>query len=199
MHAKADAEKRHLIFSRVLNRTDLAFDTTFAESAWHQNAIITCEVAQVGSVLKFSSIQPMNVHSDIITDTSMNESFSQTLIGILQINIFPDHGDINFTRLGFIQNINNFAPGFQVRYLCRDSQFGKNNLRQSLGFQGHGNFVDAFDIHRCNYRIDFNVTKQRDFLFKIFSQLLFRAAKQNVWLDSNFTQFLDTMLCRLGL
>ena len=74
-----------------------------------------------------------------------------------------------------------------------------DDLVEHLFVQHGRNLVDRIGIETLDHRLALHIAEKADLRLLVFRNMAIRAAQQNIGLDTDFAQFLDGMLRRLGL
>ena len=96
MHAKTDTKVRQLGFASEARGFDLALDTSISESSGNENATDATEISLSSMLLDVLCIDPLNLKTTVEVSPRMGERFVDTLVGVLQLNVFPHHSNLDF-------------------------------------------------------------------------------------------------------
>ena len=102
LHTQANAEVRNVVLTSVFDGFDLAFGTAFAEALEAVSAFF----------FKNFSFDEGDIHMMTGMDTSVDQSFIQGLVGILQV-ILTDHGKFDSVFRMF-KTINDLFPSGKI-------------------------------------------------------------------------------------
>ena len=91
------------------------------------------------------------------------------------------------------------TPLAQVRRLHVQAEFVDDDIVEPFLMQQHRNLVDVVGIDTGNHRTLFDIREQCDLAPLIVGNAMLCATQQNVGLNTDGAQFLDGVLCRLGL
>ena len=197
LHTEADTKIRHLAFAGMANRHDLAFCAPSAKPARNQDRIHAFQ--QIAAlVLDFLGVHVVDFDLAARVNPGMNQSLGQRLVGLSQVNILSDKGDID-ALLRMLKRMNQVLPYGEVSRLGQNIELVAHNLVEHLIVQHGGNLVDGIGIERLDHRLALQVAKERDFRFFIFRNVAIGATQQDIGLNADFAQFLYRMLGRLGL
>ena len=111
LHTQADAEVRNVVLTSIFDGFDLAFGTAFTEAAGNQNSIHALEAVSAFFFKNFS-FDEGDIHMMTGMDTSVDQSFIQGLVGILQV-ILTDHGKFDSVFRMF-KTINDLFPSGKI-------------------------------------------------------------------------------------
>ncbi len=198
LHPQTDTEKRFLFSPRITNRAQHSRNASFAKPSRNQNRV---QIAQpifptfIGH--QIIAFDPAKIDFDIVGKSAVDQGFVQTLVGILQLDIFADNADGH----GLAQSVNAIdqrSPLPQIGIAQRQAQQIHQQLIQSLPIEHQRNFIHGFHILRRDDRVLRYVTEQRNFRLHIHWQFAFATAKQNIRLNSYAQQFFHRMLRRFG-
>ena len=101
--------------------------------------------------------------------------------------------------LRMLERVDQLVPDAQVGRRRADAELLADDDVEMLGVQQPGNLVDRIGVQRRDDRFLGNVGEQRDLLAVAVRDRPVGAAQDDVGLDTDFPQFLDRMLCGLGL
>ena len=97
LHAKAQPQERQLVLTGILDCLDLALNTAVTKAARHQDALAACKLLihiHIG-ILQLFGVHPVNFHSSIIINPCMMKCLCNGNIGIRQLHIFADYGNLD--------------------------------------------------------------------------------------------------------
>ena len=137
----ADAEVRDVMFPGVLRGQDLAFEAPGAEAAGNQDCVHPCkDVAAV--LLEMLGIDVANLHPSVVLDARMDDGFSQGLVGVRQIQVLADDGNLGspFRRT---QGVNDVPPFQEVRARAVQPEFVHDQIVQALLVEQNRHLVDG--------------------------------------------------------
>ena len=128
----------------------------------------------------------------------MNQRFAQALVRVFQRDILADDADRNFVER-IVDALHQHFPWLHVAFGLRQVQQTHDLIVQTFRAQHERNLVDAGDVLGRDDGRFRDVAEQRDLALHVRREITIRAAQQNVGLNSDFEQFLDAVLCGLGL
>ena len=197
LHAEADAEVRHLVLAGIADGGDLAFGTAPAETAGDQDGIDTLEHA-AALLLDVFRIDIDDIDLAARVDAGVLERLDQRLVGFGQVDVLADEGDLH-RMLGMFERVDQAFPHRQVGRLGQDAQLVADDLVDHLLVQHRRDLVDGIGIQAFDDGFRHHVAEQRDLAPLLDRDRAVGAAQQDVRLDTDFAQFLDRVLGRLGL
>src|SRR3972149_9620090 len=95
LHSQAYTKKRNPVLPCKSYGLDLSFDPPAAESARDKDALDTGERQPRIFILNLFCIRPLDIHGDMICDPSMRQCLTKAFVGILEIYIFPNNGNLH--------------------------------------------------------------------------------------------------------
>ncbi len=197
LHAETDAQIWNLAFTGETGCCDLAFDTALTKAAWHQNRIVLGQCA--GAVgFDFFRIQVFDVDPAAGMNTGVAQGFSQRLVRFGQVDIFADHADSDFVGRVF-QRVHQLGPDREVCRLRRQAQLFADDRIQPLVVQHLRDLVDSVSVPHRNHGVFLDVREQGNLGPLVVRNRTVGTAQQCIWRNTDFAQFLHTMLGRLGL
>ena len=198
LHAVANAEIRHIARAGKIGRGNLAFRAALAKAAGHENAIYFFKIRGGVFALKYLAVHPFNIHADIIGNPAMLQAFNQRFIGVFQLGIFPDNGNV-YLAFRLAHGGHDLVPNAQIgRRSILNAKRTQHFHIQPFSVIGMRHGVNAIDVLRLNHRAFAHITKQADFPFFAFRNRPVAATQQNIRLNTDGAQFLHRMLRRLG-
>ena len=108
LQAKTNTEIRYFILTRILHRHYLAFDTALAETAWDQYRVHSFEDV-CAFVEHIGGIDIGHFYFRASLDAGMGNRLVKRFIGIQQLHVFANHGEVNLA-LRMQISINNSIP-----------------------------------------------------------------------------------------
>src|SRR5690554_1520852 len=197
LHAQADAQIGNVVFTGVAGGGNLAFHTTQAEAAWHQDGINVFQLA--GAVLLDGfGVDIAQVDLGTALDAGVAHGLDQRLVGVQQLHVLADHGDGDFL-LGIELGVYHTVPLGQIGAAAFQTEALDHIVVQALGVEDTGNAVDGVGIRQADHRTLFDVGEQGDLAAGSQIDRMIGAAHQYVRLQTDGAQFLDRVLGRLGL
>src|SRR5689334_20005186 len=128
----------------------------------------------------------------------MYQSFLERLVRIFVLHVFADQADGDFA-FGIVDAIDQLLPAADVAIFCLDVQILQYQVVHTLGGEYHRNFVNRGDIFGGDHRVFLDVAEERNLRLDVLGQEPVGSAKEYVGLNADAEQFLDRVLCRLGL
>ena len=93
LHAETDAEERHLVLARVLDRAHLARGAARAEADRHQDAVDLEQLARPAARLELLGVDVDALDRDVIGDAAVDQRLVQALVGVGQLDVLADDAD----------------------------------------------------------------------------------------------------------
>ncbi len=128
----------------------------------------------------------------------MTHRFDQRLVGVQQLHVLADHGDGDFV-LGVELGVDDLFPLGEVSAAALQAKTFDHKVVQPLGVQDARDLVDGVGIFQRDDRTLFNVGELRDLATRRHIDGVVGTADQHIRLQADGAQFLDRVLCRLGL
>ncbi len=198
LHAQADAQIGNPLLAGVAYRGDLAFDAALAETARYQDGVHASQTGQAVP-LDLLGVDIVNVDLGVGVDAGVQQGFVQRLVGIGQIHVLADHGDVHRGGRVLDRLHHPFPVGQSGGRQIVQVQLASDDIVHALGVQQQRNPVDGIGVGDVDDRLGFDVGEQRDLAALSGRYFPIRAAQQDVGLDTDGAQFLDRVLGRLGL
>ena len=153
-----------------------------------------------GSLVVFEAFgfDPVNLRSQIVDESAMNQRFAQALVGVFEFHILADNADGHFVHR-IVDAFDQSFPILHAAFGLRQMQHADDLIIETFGAEHERNFVNALDIFCGDDGAFRNVAEQGDLALHLGRQKPIRTAQQNVGLNSDFEQFFDAVLCRFGL
>ena len=200
LHTQAEAEVRHVVFTGILDGTDLAFDAAVAEAAGNDDTVDAFEDFFHREVRVFQSfrIDPVDIDFRLIGDASMVQSFSDAEVGVVESDVFTDQGDFQ-GLFRIVNGMDHFLPVFHIAGTIGQVEFFQDDAVHPFFRQEEGYFIDAVQGLVFDDGIFVDVAEQGQLFFHFVRQGAFRPADDDIRLDADTAQFLDAVLGRFGL
>ena len=128
----------------------------------------------------------------------MNEGFIEALVGFLEVDIFADNGNACLVERLF-QGMDQFFPGFQDGRASPHIEQLQDLLIQTFLVVEQRHLVDAFHIVGRDHGIPLDIAEMSNLGFDVGRQRMFRAAEQNIRLNTDASKFFDAVLGGFGL
>src|ERR1051326_6240983 len=109
LHAQAQAQVGHLVFTGVAGGGDLAFDAPFAEAAGDEDAAQALEHLFGAFAFDVLGIHLDDFDAAIIGHAAVDDGFVDGLVGVLQLDVFADDADADAV-LGGDEFADDFLP-----------------------------------------------------------------------------------------
>ena len=116
----------------------------------------------------------------------------------MKLNIFSYQRDSYFLG-GMTKILYHFSPVFQIRFRAVQMETFADYLGQPLFFHCQRRFIQIFHIQILENVIRGKITEQRNFVFHLCAERVFRTTYNNVRLNAHALQFFDTGLGRFCL
>ena len=183
LQAQADAQVRDLFLPSQPHGGDLAFDAPFAEPPGHEDGV---DGVQPGRALRFYlfGVHVADVDPRARTDARMQERFGERDIGVPEIDVLADHGDLHL-GFGVGMGIDHRLPLGQARGRHIEAQLLHDNFIELLRFEHQRNLVQIVHVHGRDHGALFDVGEERDLGALLIRQWPLRAAHENIRLDTD--------------
>jgi hypothetical protein len=112
LHAEADAQVRHLVFARIADRRDLAFGAALAEAAGDQDGIHLLQRRGAAGLDRLG-VDVVDAYLAARVDAGMHQGFGQRLVGLGEIDVLADEGDIDLV-LRMLERVDQLLPHREV-------------------------------------------------------------------------------------
>ncbi len=196
LHTETDTEVGHLVFAGVTDGGNLAFRATTTKAPRHQNGINAFQNTDT-VLLNVFRIEINDIDLAARMDAGVLDRFDQRLVGLGQIDILADESHGHFV-LRMLQRNDQVAPDRQIGGLGQDIELVADNFVEHLVVQHARDLVDRIGIETLDNRFGHHVAEQGDLATFFDRNRTVSTAEQDVRLDTDFAQFLDGVLGRLG-
>jgi hypothetical protein len=134
---------------------------------------------EIGSrilLLEDLGLDPFELHLDLVGDATMDQRFTERLIGIEQPGIFADDRDLDLAfRIG--DAVHHHLPAREIGFGCgRDAEGIEHFLVETFGMIRARDIVNASDIERLDDGGGRHIAEQRDLAPFIHRDLTIGAA-----------------------
>ena len=198
LQAETDSEERNIVLPCIAHCGDLSFETPDSESGGYEDAVHILE--QFGNCLrdKLFAGDAMDTYLALVCRAGMDEGFLYALVGVLQLDILSDEGDVHLL-LRVVDLVEEAAEGAEV-WLGKavQAQMGENHVVEMFLLHVEGNYVDAGSIDALDHVAGLHVAEESDLLSHVFGKVHFRTAADDVRMHSCLLKSLYRMLRRLG-
>src|SRR5579864_1245850 len=198
LHSQTDAEIRHLVLARKLDRVDHAFDAALAKSARHENAVVLLERSFGVRRRHTFRFDPVDIHLQPVRQAAVQQRFLQALVGILVLDVLADQADGNFVG-GILHAVEHLAPAAQLARTGFEAKAPQDDFVNAFAGKYQRHFIDRFHVARGDDRLGVHVAEQGDFFLDVLGKKTLGAAQQDVGLDTDGAQLLHAVLRWLGL
>ena len=188
------------MLTRILDGLDLALDAAVAEAARHEDALAADKhlIKIRVRILDLLGVDPMDLDSRIVVDTTVVQCLRNGDIGIRQLDVLADHSDFHF--LGrMIDLVDHLFPVRHIRREIIHVELLQGDLVETFALHHQRNLIDRRSRAVLDDSLRLHIAEHRDLLFHFLRNGLLRAADEDVRLDADSAQFLDAMLRRLRL
>src|SRR5262249_28122111 len=106
LHTETESQKRNLAFASVPDGGNFAFNSPRSEPAWNQDPVRFAENPFSPLPFDILRLDPIDVYTGLMVDTTMHQCFRQALITFLESCIFPDerHRNLMFGMFDFLDH-----------------------------------------------------------------------------------------------
>ena len=130
----------------------------------------------------------------------MLDTFRNRNIRIAVCDILSDNRDSQArASCGALDTSDDIRPGFEVRRAVAQAELRHHAMGEALFLEAQRHFVDRLRVACLDYRFLVDIAEEGDLLLHLGIERKFRAADQNIGLDTDFAQLDDAVLGRLGL
>ena len=200
LHAEAQSEERNRVLTRVLHGANLALDAAVAEAARHKYSLAPSKHLAELDVRRLNRlrIDPGDLDVRIIRDARMVQRLRHRHVGVGQIHILADDGDLNLLR-GMLDLEDHLLPLFHVRRAVIHVELFEHNLVEAFLRHHQRNLVNCRRREVFDDGALIHITEKSELFLHIARNLFFRAANKDVGLDADAAKFFDAVLRRLRL
>src|SRR5215470_1159246 len=198
LHAQANSKERNLVFSRVSNGMYHSFDTALAESAGHQDSVVTAQAAggRFGRV-DFLGFDPIDHRLVMVRQAAVQQRFAQAFVGVFQLHVLADDGDAGFAGR-VMDSLDQIEPGLEILRALFEMEQPQNLLVEAFAAELCRYGVNGVHVfHRDHARFG-DVAEERDLSLQLGGDMPVAAAEQDVWLNPDAQHLLHTVLRGLG-
>ena len=142
VHSVADPQERDLVLPGILNRANLALESSFSESSRDQDSIHPTENLLWISFSEIFSLHSAEPHPSSMMYSSMGERLVDRFVGIGQFDVLADHCNLDL-ELGLAQRIDDFDPAIHVSRTTLTTEMLQNAGIQVLLTKYQRQFVDG--------------------------------------------------------
>src|SRR5581483_10270736 len=197
LHAEADAEVGNALLPGVADGGDLALGAALAEAARNEDRIHFLQ-RRDAALLDLLGVEVVDVDARAGVDAGVLQRLVQRLVGVLQVDVLADEGDVDFL-LRVLERVHQLRPRGEVRGAREDGELVADDLVQHLLVQHHRDLVDRVHVPGRDHGLFLHVAEERDLAPFVIRQRLDRAAQERVGLNADLAQLLHRVLGGLGL
>ena len=135
------------------------------------------------------AVDEMNLRLHVVVDTSQIQTFTDALVGILQV-VFPHQSDVNLTggMSLFVKEVVPRLHGWRFSYWY--AYLAHNGRIESLLLHTHRHFIDAGHILALHHALQIDITKRCHLHAHRVIKVAFGTKHKDVRLDTHRLQFL---------
>src|SRR6185437_5370331 len=197
LHAKTDSEVGNAVFASAANRIEHAGYAPLTESARNENTVKPAQVSPAIRPLHLLRFDPFNIDPSLMRNSGVQQSFFQTLVGILILDVLTDQADAHLANR-IIHAVKHLSPARQIAPGGVHVQKPQDGFVHALIGEHEWDLVNRVDIFGGNDSADVHIAEERNLLFDFLRQRALRAAQQDIGLNTNSPQFLNAVLGGLG-
>src|SRR5258708_5146264 len=203
LHSQTDAEIRDLLFARIADRNQHAFDPALAKAAGHQDSVKAVELDFLLQLMAFFSLQSLGFHPrdfqlEVVCRGRMDQRFFQRLVRVLIFHVLADDPNVHFV-LGVVNVMDQLFPTVQFGVFGVHAQIFKNESVHAFPRKHQRDLVNGSHVFRSDHGFVFHIAEERDLTLEFAGEETVRAAEKDIRLDSNAQQFFYRVLRGLGL
>src|SRR5882672_1597143 len=196
LQAEADAQVRHVLLTRELHGSDLAFDAALAEAARHEDGVDLVETAGAFG-LEVLRLDVDDVDARAGLDTRVAQRLVERDVRILEIDVLADHRNRDL-GLGIRLRVHDRLPLGEIGGLGFEPELVDDDRVETLVVQQHRDLVDVVHVDGRDHGALLDVREQRDLGALFLRQKQLRTADEHVGLDADPAQLLHRVLRGLG-
>jgi hypothetical protein len=133
-----------------------------------------------------------------VGESTMKKRFSQTLVGIFELNILADNADAHFA-FRMMEALQHVEPRLHVGGTILQTEQASDLRVETFLAELHRDFVDGFHIFHGDDAGLIDIAEESDLAFEINGNVAIAAAEKNVGLNPDAEHFLDAVLRGFGL
>ena len=201
LHAKADSEKRDLVFARIARRDDLALDSAHSEPARNQDAVHTVEQFLRVAFFEVFGFDFLFDDPHVIGNAAVRQRLIDGFIRGIKMDILADHGDGDLA-LRALENPEHLFPCIYSRAVTAQFELFQNQFIEAFAHQHQRQFIDcatAFEVNLLDHGATLDIAEERNLVAHLIGQRFFRAADKNVRQNAELAKLAHGVLRRLGL
>ena len=196
LHPEADAQIRHLVFTRKTGGTNFAFDAANTKATRYQDGV---KLGQLCHVVRGDGfrVDVVDLDAHMVFHAGVANRFIERFVAVTEFHILADHDDVDVALrvCGFIHQV---IPAFQVRRRRVQAQFVADQPVQALFVQHAGHFVDGVHVPHRDHSPVRHVGEKRYFFPLFIRDGAVGTADERIGLNADFAQLLGGVLGRLG-
>ena len=146
LHAKADAKERNVVFTRITNGLNHAFEATIAKAPGNDYAVITFQLVSNVFCSQFFRVEVVDFDVCINLIAGMLQSFVNRNISVRKLNVLADKRNFDFS----FKVANAFAKRLPIGHVCLrriKMKHPADNFVHVLCLQIQRNLIKRVNIH----------------------------------------------------
>ncbi len=162
LHAEADAEVGNAVLARESHGLDLALDAAVAEAARHDDTVHAAQAIDP-LLLDVGGLDEMDIDTRARVDAAMQQRLDERDVGILEIHVLADHGDVHLGRRVLL-GLDDRVPFAEIRRRQIQPELLRDDLVEPLLLHHAGDLVEIVCIVSRDHRFLRHVREQRNLL-----------------------------------
>src|SRR5688572_3029251 len=201
LHSQTDPEIWGSRPSCIFDSPQHSRNAAFPKSARYQDRVEILQLSLVIVLHQVFRLDPGNIYAKIIRHARVRQRLSQRFVGIFQLDIFSDYGDLNRTAGRVFDRGHKLAPVLEIemRKLFTEVKVVDDKLVKPLVVKRKRHLIDRRHVEGRYDRVLLHVTEQSDLSPKVHRQRSFRPTQKNIGCDTDLAKFFYRVLCRLCL
>ena len=198
LHAQADAEVGHVVFTAVLRGGDHALDAPVPETAGHQDAVASLK--DLSHVLRgdLLAVDPADLHFRGVGVARVVQRFRHGEVGVVEPDVFSHQADGDLL-LQMLDAVDHLFPLPEIRFAGVQSQLPADDAGKAALLQHERRLIQIRQGAVFDDAVLLDVAEQGDLPEDLLLQRFVAPQYDDVRGDAHALQFLDGVLCGLRL
>ena len=198
LHAKADAEERHAVHTRIADSRNHSFGSALTEPPRNKDAVdLGKNLAYVFFLNRFG-IHPFDMDLDLVADAAVRQRLRNAEVSIVQFDIFADNGYRDAFRQG-VRRVHHGNPVREVGARRIQLKTFADDVVQALFPERKRNRIQKRKVEVFNDAIFRNITEQCNLLPNVVADFALRTEDDDIGLNTDGKKLFHAVLCRFRL
>ena len=198
LHSQADSQEGNAVFAGIADGFDFSFHAALAEAPRHKNAVHPFQQGFTAIFFDVLRIDVVQHDAAVIGGAPVSQGFVEAFVRFLEIDVLADNGDARVMER-LLEGVDQLFPGFEDGRAGPHIEQVQDFVVQTLPVVEQRYLIDAVNIDGRDDTVRVDITEMSDLAFDVGRERMGGATQEDIRLNTNAPELLDTVLGGFGL